>query len=332
GALFIAEAIVAPVEIIKYFGEDAIIAKECEIAYNATLMALLWDAIATKNSKLLWQGLKSLPDKLERATWLNYVRCHDDIGLGFDDNDVIKVGYDPYAHRRFLVDYFTGAYDDSLASGVPFMRNEKTGDARIAGSLASLVGLEKATERGDSQEINAAIDKILLLHSLIFAFGGIPLLYYGDEIATFNDYGYLEHPDKANDSRWIHRPQIDWERAELRKKQGTIEHIVFNALKKMIAIRKETAAFADFNNRYLIDIDNQSLFAFVRFDHNRPSERVLVICNFSAEAQRFDLHTLGASGFGPYGQLIDLYTGKSPIHFKDQLVLQPFHFYWLSEY
>ncbi|PKM10778.1 MAG: alpha-amylase [Gammaproteobacteria bacterium HGW-Gammaproteobacteria-3] len=332
GVLFIAEAIVAPVEIIKYFGEDAIIAKECEIAYNATLMALLWDAIATKNSKLLSQGLKSLPDKLERATWLNYVRCHDDIGLGFDDHDVRIVGYEPHAHRRFLVDYFTGVYDDSLATGVRFMHNDKTGDARIAGSLASLVGLEKAAALDDSRAIESAIDKILLMHSLILSFGGIPLLYYGDEIATFNDYSYRDQLDKANDSRWVHRPTIDWERAELRKKQGTIEYTVFCALKKMIAIRKETSAFADFNNRHLVDIDNESLFAFVRFDHNRPSERVLVICNFSAEAQRFDLQRLKSSGFGAHGQLTDLYTGKSPIHFKDQMVLKPFSFYWLSEY
>ena len=114
GVLFIAEAIVAPVEIIKYFGEDAIIAKECEIAYNATYMALLWEAVATRNAKLLDQGVRSLPDKLDRATWLNYVRCHDDIGLGFDDADIIKAGYDPYAHRRFLVDYFTGAGEGQL--------------------------------------------------------------------------------------------------------------------------------------------------------------------------------------------------------------------------
>ena len=93
--LFIAEAIVAPVEIAKYFGEDAVIAKECEIAYNATFMALLWEAIATKNAKLLDQGIRSLPDKLDRATWLNYVRCHDDIGLGFDNSDIVKAGYDP---------------------------------------------------------------------------------------------------------------------------------------------------------------------------------------------------------------------------------------------
>ncbi|MBC7238449.1 MAG: alpha-amylase, partial [Chloroflexi bacterium] len=102
GVLFIAEAIVAPSEIAKYFGEDAINAKECEIAYNATLMALLWDTVATKNARLLKQGIASLPHKLERATWLNYIRCHDDIGLGFDDADIRAVGYEPAAHQHFL--------------------------------------------------------------------------------------------------------------------------------------------------------------------------------------------------------------------------------------
>ncbi len=332
GTLFIAEAIVAPVEIIKYFGEDAIIAKECEIAYNATFMALLWDAIATQNSKLLTQGLKSLPDKLERATWLNYVRCHDDIGLGFDDSDIRAAGYEPFAHRQFLIDFFTGNYPGSFANGAPFMRNDKTGDARISGSLASLAGLEKATQSGNEQEIAIAIDKILLLHNLVMAFGGIPLLYYGDEIGTFNDYGYLNDHDKSADSRWIHRPAIDWERAELRKKQGTIEHTLFTALKKMIAIRKETTAFADFNNRHLIDTNNEHLFAFMRFDHNRPSERVLVVSNFSAEAQSFDLQTLAHEGFGNSVELTDLYSGKRPAIEEGRLIVQPFHFYWLNEY
>ncbi|MEN8176076.1 MAG: alpha-amylase family protein, partial [Pseudomonadota bacterium] len=194
GVLFIAEAIVAPVEITKYFGEDAVIAKECEIAYNATFMALLWDAVATKNTQLLNQGILNLPAKLDRATWLNYIRCHDDIGLGFDDADITSAGYEPAAHRRFIVDYFTGAFDESYARGQPFGRNEKTGDARISGSLASLVGLEVALERGDADATELAVKQILLLHGMIMAFGGIPLLYYGDETGTLNDYRYLEDP------------------------------------------------------------------------------------------------------------------------------------------
>jgi amylosucrase len=206
GVLFIAEAIVAPVEITKYFGEDAVIAKECEIAYNATYMALLWDAVATKNTQLLRRGIQSLPTKLDRATWLNYVRCHDDIGLGFDDRDIRAAGYEPLAHRRFLVDFFTGQYDDSPARGQPFGVNHKTGDARISGSLASLVGLESALESGDEGEIDNAIKLILLMHSMICSFGGIPLLYYGDEIGTLNDDTFLEDETKAGDNRWITVP------------------------------------------------------------------------------------------------------------------------------
>lgn len=177
GVLFIAEAIVAPVEVTKYFGEDAVIAKECEIAYNATLMALLWDAIATKNAKLLNHGITSVPLKLERATWLNYIRCHDDIGLGFDNQDIERAGYEPGSHRKFLINYFTGKFADSFARGVPFGHNERTGDARIAGSLASLVGLEHALEQDDPRAIEHAIQTILLVHSVLLSFGGIPLLY-----------------------------------------------------------------------------------------------------------------------------------------------------------
>jgi amylosucrase len=245
GVLFIAEAIVAPVEIIKYFGEDAVIAKECEIAYNATFMALMWDAVATRNTKLLEQGIRSLPDKLDRATWLNYVRCHDDIGLGFDDADVVKAGYEPRSHRQFLLDYFTGDYDTSLSRGQPFGRNEKNGDARISGSLASLAGLETALERNDEAAIQNCIDLILLLHGMIMSFGGIPLLYYGDEIGMLNDFSFMEDEEKANDTRWIHRPVIDWDKAELRNRSGTVEQRIFSALKRMIAVRKEIAVFED---------------------------------------------------------------------------------------
>ncbi|MCK9607249.1 MAG: alpha-amylase family glycosyl hydrolase [Methylomonas sp.] len=330
GVLFIAEAIVAPVEVIKYFGEDAIIAKECEIAYNATFMALLWDGIATHNAKLLYQGLKNLPAKLERATWLNYVRCHDDIGFGFDDSDVRAAGYEPYAHRQFLIDYFSGQFDASPARGEVFMRDEITGDARICGSLASLVGLEAGIENNDQELINSAISRIILVHSLILSFGGIPLLYNGDAIGVVNDYSYRDDDGKSDDNRWIHRPKINWERAELRKKQGSIEFVLFNAMKKMIAIRKETSAFADFNNREILDTDNEHLLCYMRFDHLRPSERILVVANFDSSPQYLDLDRINNRGINLHGQKIDLYTGSKPAQLENRIVLSPYQFYWLT--
>ncbi len=330
GVLFIAEAIVAPVEVAKYFGEDAINAKECEIAYNATFMALLWDAVATKSTKLLEQGIKSLPDKLERATWLNYIRCHDDIGLGFDDNDILLAGYDPVQHRRFLINFFTGEFNHSAARGKPFGHNAKTGDARISGSLASLAGLEAAIEKGNPEEIDDAIKIIILLHGMIMSFGGIPLLYYGDEIGTTNDYRYIEDERKSGDTRWMHRPTFDWDKAELRNKPNTVENRIFQALKKMISVRKEVAAFADFNNRELRDTDNPHLFAFCRVNPLQASDKVLVVGNFDAHPQRMELDSLKDTGLMQQYQLYDLYSGEKPAMFNNALVVPPYRFYWLQ--
>jgi len=331
GVLFIAEAIVAPVEITKYFGEDAVIAKECEIAYNATLMALLWDAVATRNALLLNQGISNLPNKLDRATWLNYIRCHDDIGLGFDDADARAAGYEPHLHRRFLIDYFTGVFEGSTARGKPFASNDKTGDSRISGSLASLAGLESALESGDPDRIDEAIRLILLLHGMILSFGGIPLLYYGDEIGTLNDISYMDDISKANDNRWIHRPRIDWEKTENRHSHGSHEHRLFTSLQKMIAARKAIPAFADFNNREVIDVKNPHLFVFLRSLPAREGGDVLVIANFDVHPQHLELSDLGNRGYFQHNRLTDLYSGESPPVFKDQLVIPPLRFFWLSD-
>ena len=330
GVLFIAEAIVAPTEITKYFGEDAVVAKECEIAYNATLMALLWDAVATRNTRLLCQGLKSLPNKLERATWLNYVRCHDDIGFGFDDSDIEQVGYDPRAHRRFLIDYFKGDFD-AIPRGLTFMPNDTTGDARICGSLASLVGLESALESKDRQLIATAISRILLMHGIILSFGGIPLINNGDALGVLNDYSFYADPSKCNDTRWVHRPKIDWSKAELRRKQGTVEHTIFSAIKKMIAIRKEISAFADFNNRQILPLENDHLLAFARTNHLRPSELVLVVANFNDQPRFFDLDRLVPSVFSSHDGLVDLHSGRRPSQSGSRIVLQAYQFYWLTK-
>ncbi|MEO6974536.1 MAG: amylosucrase [Gallionella sp.] len=332
GVLFIAEAIVAPSEIAKYFGEDAINAKECEIAYNATFMALLWDAVATKNANLLTRGVKSLPEKLSRATWLNYVRCHDDIGLGFSDNDAQLSGYDPALHRRFLTDYFTGKFSGSSARGMPFGDNPKTGDARISGSLASLVGLESALESQNEEAIDTAIRTIVLLHSMILSFGGIPLLYYGDAIGTLNSLEYLADPFKRDDNRWANRSHFDWIKAEKRHQPGTVEFRIFNALKKMIALRKETTAFADFDNRQLLAVDNPNLLVFSRTEPQNSENRILVIANFNLEPQTLPIGELRQHGFFQHQGMKDLCSGTLVPAGNDAIVIPPLTSYWLADW
>ena len=163
GLKFIAESIVAPAEIVKYLGHQD--EQECDMAYNATLMALIWNSLATTKTGLLYQSLGKLPPKPLGTTWINYIRCHDDIGLGFDDEDIYQVGFDARLHRAFLLNYYTGSFQGSPAKGALFMYNPTTGDARLSGSLASLAGLETALEHRDTEQADLAIKRIILAHA-----------------------------------------------------------------------------------------------------------------------------------------------------------------------
>ncbi len=332
GVLFIAEAIVAPSEVARYFGEDAILAKECEIAYNANLMALLWDAIATQNTRLFVRGHESIPRKLERATWLNYARCHDDIGLGFDNADIGRAGYDPAQHRRFIVNYFSGKYPTSYATGQPFMENPKTGDARISGSLASLCGLERALREDNEEEIERSIRKVILLHAVILVYGGIPLLYYGDELATTNNYQFLDDPHKKTDNRWLHRPTIDWDVAERRHHADTIEYRVFNGLKRLIGIRKQSPEFADYDTRELVDHDNQHILGILRWHPTNPALKALALFNFSEDEASFSMAAVERHWpHHEHRRLIDKVTLRRPQIEDGRVHLEPFDFIWMQD-
>ncbi|RYZ13839.1 MAG: alpha-amylase, partial [Sphingobacteriales bacterium] len=142
GMALLGEAIVAPKDILPYFGTGEYKARECDVAYNATQMALQWDMLATGDTKVMLAAQHELYKKPYGTTWITYTRCHDDIGLGYEDYMIQSAGYDAFLHRQFLKNYYSGNYPGSTATGALFSSNPKTGDARISGSLASLCGLE----------------------------------------------------------------------------------------------------------------------------------------------------------------------------------------------
>ncbi len=200
GVLFKSEAIVHPDEVIKYISPD-----ECQLSYNPTLMALCWESLATRNTSLLKRSLSHHFQLPSGTCWVNYLRCHDDIGWTFDDSDAWALGINAYDHRQFLNRFYTGQFPGSFARGVPFQENPNTGDMRISGTMASLAGLEQAIERDDDLLKEMAVKRILLLNSIILSIGGIPLLYLGEEWGSINDYDFVRDPAKAADSRWVHR-------------------------------------------------------------------------------------------------------------------------------
>ncbi len=327
GTIFLAEAIVSPPEIIKYFGEGNRTGNECEVAYNATLMALLWDAIATKKTVLLAKSLEHLPKKPAAATWINYIRCHDDIGLGFEDQYIYHLGWDAKEHRRFLLDYYCQRLDWSPAKGLVFMYNEKNGDGRITGSAASLLGLEKGLEQKNRALIQTSVDKIILLHSIILSFGGIPMIYAGDEIGTLNDYSYLEDPSKKGDSRWVNRPLQDWSAIANMEKESSYRYEIFSRLKALIAIRKQTSLFADENNCVLHPISNPHILVYERT--SKIEDGILMVCNMDEAEQQLTLTDLTKSHFRNFFKMKDLVTNKIVKPKEGQLNLKPYQSFWL---
>ncbi|NNJ89248.1 MAG: alpha amylase [Eudoraea sp.] len=329
GVIFLAEAIVAPKEIIKYFGEGNRKGNECEVAYNASLMALLWNSIATKKTLLLNKTLRNSPEKPEETTWINYVRCHDDIGLGLEDQYISELGWNPWLHRMFLLDYYCQGLDWSPAKGFKFMHNPSTGDGRITGSCASLLGLEKAMQNQQKEAVDKAIKKILMLHGIILSFGGIPLIYAGDELATLNDYSYLNDDHKKNDNRWVNRPSHQWETVAQLKDGDRPASIIFNGLKHMISLRKKIKLFSDTNNVVLHDAHNPHLFLYERI--GKKKDGVLILANFDEHPQIIDSSVLVSLGYIKEGALHDILTNKKWPLSSGLVEVQPFQLLWLAK-
>ena len=309
---FKSEAIVHPDEVRKYISLD-----ECPLSYNPTLMALLWDALATRDVRLLQHAMRNRFAIPEGCAWINYVRCHDDIGWSFANEDVEAVGFDPDEHRRFLTRFFTGKYEGSFGRGAPFQEDPRTGEARVSGTCASLAGVEKALQNSDEKELNYAIKRILLLHGIIITMGGIPLIYLGDELATLNDYDYDKNPEKVGDSRWLHRTAFDWDRAEQRRDPKTIPGRVFQGLLRLIQLRNQNPVFTRPDTEF-VETGNKHVFAFIR---SNDQSMVFVLANFSDQPQALEARRLRQMGMRK--TMIDLYAGR-PLTATQELVMEPY--------
>lgn len=312
--LFKSEAIVHPDEVIKYIDN-----RECPLSYNPQLMALLWSTLATRDTHLLRHAMEKRFALSTDCAWVNYVRCHDDIGWVFSDDDARELTMAPADHRRFLGEFFTGRFDGSFARGLPFQENKETGDMRVSGSCASLAGLESALEMDDQAAVEQAIQRILLLHGVILTIGGIPLIYLGDELGILNDYGYERDTEKVGDTRWIHRPFFDWEAAELRHDKESVAGRIYLGLLRLIQVRQQNLAFSRAETE-IVDTGNEHVFGYFR-QHDEQS--VLVLANFSEERQILAARRLRLLGLRK--TLTDLVAGKIIVA-TEELELAPYQF------
>ena len=259
GVLLLGEVVMEPSKVVPYFG--TVDKPECHMLYNVTTMASTWNTIATKDVGLLKRQMDQVCALPKEYVFLNYLRCHDDIGWGLDYDWLAQFGIDEVAHKKFLNDYFTGKGYDSDSRGELYNDDPRLGDARLCGTTASLSGLEAGQYEANADKIDQALSCDLMLHGYLLAQSGIPVLYSGDEIGQTNDYTYKNDPDKCADSRYLHRGNFPWDKVE---KKDPVAMKIFDALRHMEEIRASHDVFSCNANVYTIETGCASVLGIVR--------------------------------------------------------------------
>ena len=321
--LHLEEAIVAPAEMLPYLGRGKHDGREGNLAYHNSLMVQFWGALATRDTRLMTHVLAThFPDRLTNATYATYIRCHDDIGWAITDDDARALGLTGQGHRAFLSDFYEGVFPGSFAKGASFQHNEATGDKRISGTFASLAGLERAGD--DAAATEAAIQRILMGHALIAAWGGTPLIYMGDEIGMTNDWGYLDVPGHAHDSRWVHRPRMDWDAAQQRETANTPAARVFRGTRHILARRRATPGLHAGSPTVVCDSGNAGLLAVAR---QAPTGTILCVFNFTESWQHLSEPWVRAQGAI---QMHDALSDASVQTMHGNIALPPYARIWLT--
>jgi amylosucrase len=321
-----AEAIVAPRDLVPYLGQGRHAGREANLAYHNNVMVQYWSSLATRDTRLMTHTLRThFPENFRNACWATYIRCHDDIGWAITEEDAAAIpGTSGPGHRRYLSDFYSGAFPGSFARGGIFQENETTGDRRNSGSFASLAGLEAALENNDDEAADNAVQRMLLGVALMCAFGGLPLLYMGDEVGLLNDYGFVDVPEHAHDNRWLHRPVMDWNKVVKAEKGDGPLGALLQGTKHIISRRKATPQLASGVATRIVDVGNPKIFALTRL----ADEGVLLaLFNFSNEPTEVSATTLRHLGITEF---YDALSGGRLSVINETLSVAPYGRFWFA--
>ena len=311
--LLLGEVVMEPEKVVPYFG--SVEKPECHMLYNVTTMATTWNSIATQDIRLLKKQMDILNHLPKQYVFLNYLRCHDDIGWGLDYETLKQWGMEEIPHKRYLNDYFTGKIAGSVSRGELYNDDPVTQDARFCGTTASMCGIEKAGFEHDEEAMNAAVREDIMLHAYMLTQSGIPMLYSGDELGQVNDYSYKNDPEKCADSRYIHRGKLPWELAEDKEDVTTVQGKIFQTLDRLEKIRRQEITFDKDADVYTYDVHDDSILCVLREYKGR---RFFGIFNFSNQEK-----TAWMQEKGMYRNLL---TGEKA-ELKD-ISLSGYEFHW----
>jgi amylosucrase len=293
------EVVMAPKELAPYFGTPE--KPECHILYNSSTMCTQWSALASGDVRQLKHQLDDLHSLPGHCYFVNYLRCHDDIGWGLNEEFGLSMGQDPLLHKKYLYEFFEGSFPGSYARGERYNYDPKTQDARTCGTTASLCGIEKGLSEKDEAQVALGIRRDLLMHAAMMCMAGFPMLSSGDEIGQLNGYEYHNDPDRREDSRNLHRTPFHWDNAALRTKPGTVQQRIWDGLAQLEELRRREPTFGPEATVSTWDTHDRHVLALVR---RTEGETLVCLFNFSGESREVTLDAME-------GDFKDLISGES---------------------
>lgn len=330
--IFKAEAIVDPSDLVQYLGQGSHYGKVSELAYHNSLMVHIWSMLASRDVRLAAYALQHLPPIPAGTAWITYLRCHDDIGWAINDADAAALGLSGAGHREFLADYYSGKYQGSPARGLVFQYNPTTGDRRISGTAASLAGINAVLDPPpgrpqdqQQEQANLVVARLLLAHAIVFGWGGVPVLWMGDELALPNNELWSLEPAHKDDNRWVHRPRMPWDVAAERHDNSTVPGRVYNGLVRLGRTRARMAYLDASVPAEIVSVEDPGVLPVL---HRHPIGNMLGLYNVTETWRPYPaarLHDMGLH------DCVDQITGDAlKVESDGNIWLGPYAYLWIT--
>jgi glucosylglycerate phosphorylase len=229
----------------------------------------------------------------DSATWFNFLASHDGIGMRategvLDDHE-----------REALVERTR-----SHGGRVSYASRPDGTRAIYELNLSYLDALCTVAEATDAAVVAA---KALAAHSILFAFLGVPAVYYHSLLGSPPD---LEGMVTSRINRRINRAVLDADRLGQELHADPRRRAVFDGLRHLMDVRRRQVAFSPFGTQRIEHLDDR-VFAVVRGE-GTPDE---LVCATNVTGEEVPLPLRGT----------DLLTGAR----VDPVVLGPWGYAWV---
>jgi amylosucrase len=146
------------------------------------------------------------------------------------------------------------------------------------------------------------VARLLLAYAIAYGWGGVPVIWSGDELFQPNDPDWASEEGHAADNRWAHRPRLDRSLAAARDDPSSDAGRVFAGLRHLGAVRASLPHLDASVPAEVLATESPSVLAVLR---RHPIGPFLQLYNVSASPCPFPVRRLAEWGLAGAVDVLD---------------------------